>query len=121
MRQATNHGQFALVHFITADTDDRLYVCDRENHRIQIFSTQGEVLAEWTGFVMPSDLAFGRDVIYVKAGADGVSIWTKDRRKLSVNLGRDEPFEEARSTCTASGSTRTKTSIWPSSIARSAS
>ena len=33
-------GQFALVHFITADTDDRLYVCDRENHRIQIFSTK---------------------------------------------------------------------------------
>ena len=73
-------GQFALVHFITADAEDRLYVCDRENHRIQIFTTTGEVLAEWTGFDMPSDLAFGRDVIYV-AGADGVSIWTKDRRQ----------------------------------------
>ena len=88
-----NPGQFALVHFITADTDDRLYVCDRENHRIQIFSTDGEVLAQWTGFVMPSDLAFGRDVIYV-AAADGVSIWTKDRRNL-IHLGRDEPFEGA--------------------------
>jgi uncharacterized protein (DUF924 family) len=86
-------GQFALVHFITADADDQLYVCDRENHRIQIFSTAGEVLAQWTGFMMPSDLAFGREVIYV-AGADGVSIWTKDRRKL-VHLGRDEPFAGA--------------------------
>jgi DNA-binding beta-propeller fold protein YncE len=86
-------GQFALVHFITADIDDRLYVCDRENHRIQIFTTAGDVLAEWTGFDMPSDLAFGRDVIYV-AGADGVSIWTKDRGKL-VQFGRDEPFTGA--------------------------
>jgi uncharacterized protein (DUF924 family) len=86
-------GQFALVHFITADAEDRLYVCDRENHRIQIFSTAGEVLAQWTGFMMPSDLAFGREAIYV-AGADGVSIWTKDRRKL-VHLGRDEPFAGA--------------------------
>ncbi len=43
-------GQFALVHFITADAEDRLYVCDRENHRIQIFATTGEVLAQWTGF-----------------------------------------------------------------------
>lgn len=86
-------GQFALVHFISADADDRLYVCDRENHRIQIFSTAGEVLAQWTGFMMPSDLAFGREAIYV-AGADGVSIWTRDRHKL-IHLGRDEPFEAA--------------------------
>ena len=86
-------GQFALVHFITADADDRLYVCDRENHRIQIFATSGEVLAQWTGFSMPSDLAFGRDVIYV-AGADGVSIWSKDRRKL-VQFSHDEPFAGA--------------------------
>ncbi len=86
-------GQFALVHFITADAEDRLYVCDRENHRIQIFSTAGEILAQWTGFMMPSDVAFGREAIYV-AGADGVSIWTKDRRKL-VHLGRDEPFAGA--------------------------
>ena len=86
-------GQFALVHFITADADDQLYVCDRENHRIQIFATTGEVLAEWTGFTMPSDLAFGREAIYV-AGADGVSIWTKDRRKLA-QFGRDEPFTGA--------------------------
>ncbi|MGC1410555.1 MAG: peptidyl-alpha-hydroxyglycine alpha-amidating lyase family protein [Acetobacteraceae bacterium] len=89
----TGLGQFALVHFITADAEDRLYVCDRENHRIQIFTTTGEALAQWTGFDMPSDLAFGRDVIYV-AGADGVSIWTKDRGKL-VQFGRDEPFTGA--------------------------
>jgi DNA-binding beta-propeller fold protein YncE len=85
-------GQFALVHFITAD-GDRLYVCDRENHRIQIFATTGEVLAQWTGFDMPSDLAFGREAIYV-AGADGVSIWTRDRSKLA-HFGRDEPFAGA--------------------------
>ena len=34
---------------------------DRENHRIQIFATTGEVLAQWGGFTMPSDLAFGRE------------------------------------------------------------
>jgi hypothetical protein len=86
-------GQFALVHFITADADDNLFICDRENHRIQVFATTGEVLAEWTGFTMPSDVAFGRDAIYV-AGADGVSIWTRDRRKL-IQFGRDEPFPGA--------------------------
>jgi sugar lactone lactonase YvrE len=86
-------GQFALVHFITANANDQLYVCDRENHRIQIFAVTGECLAQWTGFTMPSDLAFGREAIYV-AGADGVSIWTKDRRNLA-HFRADEPFAGA--------------------------
>lgn len=86
-------GQFALVHFITADDHDQLYVCDRENHRIQLFSTTGEVLAQWTGFDMPSDLAFGRELIYV-AAADGVSIWNMQREKLA-HFGRDEPHPGA--------------------------
>ena len=80
-------GQFALVHFIGADWNDQLYVCDRDNHRIQIFSAAGETLAEWTGFDMPSDLAFGREVIYV-GGRDGLSIWTPERRRLA-HLGPD--------------------------------
>lgn len=89
----TGPGQFALVHFITADAQDRLYVCDRENHRIQIFAQTGEHLADWTGFHMPSDLAFGREAIYV-AGGDGLSIWTPDRRRLA-QFGPDEPDKGA--------------------------
>lgn len=89
----TGPGQFALVHFIGADEQDRLYVCDRENHRIQIFATTGEVLAEWTGFNMPSDIAFGRDIIYV-AAHDGISLCTRDRRRLA-HFPRDEPFKGA--------------------------
>lgn len=38
-------------------------------------------MSVWTGFKMPSDLAFGQEVIYV-AGGDGVSIWTPDERLL---------------------------------------
>jgi hypothetical protein len=78
----TGPGQFVLVHFIGADWQDRLYVCDRDNHRIQIFSPAGETLAEWTGFKMPSDLAFGQEVIYV-GGGDGLSIWTPERRLIA--------------------------------------
>jgi hypothetical protein len=86
-------GQFALVHFITAGPDGTLYVCDRENHRIQLFTPGGEFLAEWTGFHMPSDLAFGRERIYV-AGGDGLSIWTL-QRELVARFGPDEPWRGA--------------------------
>lgn len=89
----TGPGQFALVHFIAADEQDRLHVCDRENNRIQVFDTQGGFLSEWTGFSMPSDIAFGREHIYV-AGADGVSIWTRDRRKLAW-FTPDDPHKGA--------------------------
>ncbi|MEA2791821.1 MAG: hypothetical protein QOG73_4227, partial [Acetobacteraceae bacterium] len=85
----TGPGQFALVHFISADAQDRLHVCDRENHRIQIFTAAGDHVTDWTGFHMPSDLAFGREAIYV-AGADGLSIWTPDRQKLA-QFGPDQP------------------------------
>jgi streptogramin lyase len=82
-------GQFALVHFISVDAQDRLHVCDRENHRIQIFTAAGDHVTDWTGFRMPSDLAFGKAAIYV-AGADGVSIWTPDRERLA-HFGPDQP------------------------------
>lgn len=86
-------GQFALVHFIAADADDNLFVCDRENDRIQVFAPTGEFQSEWTGFVRPSDVAFGREAVYV-AGADGVSIWTRDGRKLA-HFMPDEPHKGA--------------------------
>ncbi|HUB46515.1 MAG TPA: peptidyl-alpha-hydroxyglycine alpha-amidating lyase family protein [Acetobacteraceae bacterium] len=86
-------GQFALVHFIGADAEDTLYVCDRENHRIQLFTPTADHLTDWTGFHMPSDLAFGREAIYV-AGGDGLSIWTPEREKLA-QFGPDDPHKGA--------------------------
>ena len=75
-------GEFALVHYIGTGPDGRLYVCDRDNHRIQLFTPDGAFNAEWTGFNMPSDIAFGREAIYV-GGLDGLSIWTLDRTLIA--------------------------------------
>ena len=86
-------GQFALVHFIAIDDRDRVYIADRENNRIQLFDAAGKFLAEWTEFRHPSDLAFGREKIYVGA-QDGLSIWTKERQPI-VRWDRDDPYEGA--------------------------
>jgi DNA-binding beta-propeller fold protein YncE len=85
----TGPGQFAIVHFIAIDDRDQVYIADRENHRIQVFDNEGAFMAEWTGFDMPSDLAFGRDAIYV-GGRDGLSIWTCNR-ELVIRWHADEP------------------------------
>ena len=51
-------GQFHLPHGIACDTDGRVYVCDRESDRIQIFSPDGEYLTEWTDTQRPTHLVF---------------------------------------------------------------
>ncbi len=40
-------GQFDLIHGVAIDKQNRIYVSDRRNHRIQIFTERGELLDEW--------------------------------------------------------------------------
>ena len=40
-------GQFDLVHGLAVDGDRRVYVGDRSNNRIQIFTENGEFIEEW--------------------------------------------------------------------------
>jgi DNA-binding beta-propeller fold protein YncE len=51
-------GQFFLPHGIAVDRDGRVFVCDRENDRIQIFSPDGEYLTEWTDTQRPTHVVF---------------------------------------------------------------
>lgn len=59
-------GEFHLPHGIGISPDDRVFVTDRENDRIQIFSRDGRLLEIWTHVQRPTDVAFGRDdLVYV--------------------------------------------------------
>src|SRR4029453_18204404 len=51
-------GQFLLPHGIAVAADGRVFVCDRENDRIQIFSPDGEYVSEWTDTRRPTHLVF---------------------------------------------------------------
>jgi sugar lactone lactonase YvrE len=50
-------GQFNLPHSVWVHTDGRVFVCDRENDRVQIFSLTGEYVGSWTNVTRPADLA----------------------------------------------------------------
>jgi len=59
-------GQFDILHGLALDSTGRLYVADRVNNRIQIFSPDGKFIAEWKQFGRPSDVAIdNNDIIYV--------------------------------------------------------
>jgi hypothetical protein len=51
-------GQFLLPHGLAVAADGRVFVCDRENDRIQIFSPDGEYLSEWTDTRRPTHIVF---------------------------------------------------------------
>lgn len=86
-------GQFSTVHYLAIDALGKIYIADRENQRIQLFDEDGTWLADWRGFDMPSDLAIGRDAIYV-GGRDGLSIWTHDRQEI-IRWAADAPYPGA--------------------------
>ncbi|MGQ9607770.1 MAG: peptidyl-alpha-hydroxyglycine alpha-amidating lyase family protein [bacterium] len=55
-------GQFALPHGIFAHKNGNIYVADRENHRIQIFTSEGEFVNQWkTDFNMPCTVFIDKD------------------------------------------------------------
>jgi DNA-binding beta-propeller fold protein YncE len=48
-KRGTGPGEFGLPHNVVVDPQDRVYVTDRDNQRIQIFDANGKFLTEWTG------------------------------------------------------------------------
>jgi sugar lactone lactonase YvrE len=46
-------GELSLPHAIAIDSRDRIYVADRNNVRIQIYNTGGELLDSWGNLMVP--------------------------------------------------------------------
>jgi DNA-binding beta-propeller fold protein YncE len=50
----TDEGQFNIVHSVCTDLAGNVYVADRENHRIQLFNSQGTFLRQWSNIHRPT-------------------------------------------------------------------
>ncbi len=83
-------GQFKLPHSVIVDKEEQVYVADRENHRIQIFTPEGEFITMWTGFHQPTDLFIDADDnLYVSELQHRVSIVSLDG-KILARIGGEE-------------------------------
>ena len=58
-------GQFIRPHNIAIDGDDRVYVVDRECHRIQIFDARGSFITMWNNIHRPDAMVLRQGHIYV--------------------------------------------------------
>lgn len=60
-------GQFAVPHRLDVDKYGTVYVCDRNNDRIQLFDSDGNFITMWADFHWPQDICIDRkkDIAYV--------------------------------------------------------
>ena len=88
-------SQFTLSHCVRLDKDDRVWVCDRTNDRIQLFDTDGNFLEERTGLLKPDTIYFDPDgeVVYAAELEQRVSVWTLDGELLS-HWGGAQPSDK---------------------------
>jgi outer membrane protein assembly factor BamB len=63
--KGSESGQFDLVHNISVDSKQRIYIADRDNMRVQVFDSEGNWLRQWNKFgqnyglfITPEDILF---------------------------------------------------------------
>ena len=86
-------GQFRLPHNIWLDKQERIWIPDRENSRIQIFNSRGEFITEWTDVIRPTGVfSDDEETVYVSDFSLRVSIFTIDGKLLARwgNEGKDK-------------------------------
>jgi DNA-binding beta-propeller fold protein YncE len=80
-------GEFRIPHSTWAHTDGRVFVADRQNERIQVFSATGEYLTEWVDVQRPQDIFIDSDnLVYVAELGLAKGEWTYARGTMSVGL-----------------------------------
>ncbi len=68
-------GQFHIPHGIAIAPNDTVFVADRENSRIQVFSTAGAFLREWTDIARPCQICIRNEKVYVAELGYKAGMW----------------------------------------------
>jgi DNA-binding beta-propeller fold protein YncE len=86
-------GQFATAHGLAIDKEDRIYVADRGNKRVQVFDSSGKHLADWSGFGNPFGLLVVGNELLASEG-DIHKIFHLDREgRIVVSWGTPETLK----------------------------
>jgi DNA-binding beta-propeller fold protein YncE len=95
--EGAKSGQFSISHTVRLDADDRVWICDRENNRIQIFDLDGKFLDEWKGLLRPNNIYIDskEDTVYIAELGRRISIFQISTRELLADWGGGgEPSQE---------------------------
>jgi peptidylglycine monooxygenase len=85
-------GQFRVPHGIWIDSDETVYVADRENNRVQLFTTGGIFIDEWPDFYRPTDVFIDSEgLIYVPDHVPRLTVLDRGGRILARGMVGDRP------------------------------
>ena len=80
----TGPGEFNLPHSVNLDADNRAYVMDRSNERIQVFDADGAYLDQWKDVPIPNQATVDDDNVMHVACANNVALYTLDGERLGA-------------------------------------
>lgn len=93
-------GQFRVPHSLRVARDGRVYVCDRENNRVQVFTQDGDFLDQWTDFKSPMGIHIDAgQTVYVTDQVPRLTILNLDGHILA----RGRTFENGHNVYSNSG------------------
>jgi DNA-binding beta-propeller fold protein YncE len=95
-RTGTGPGEFRTPHALAFDSQGRLVIADRHNHRIQVLTKSGTFIQEYDGFGRISGLAIDKnDVLYTSDSESTEKVhpgWQRGIRIGSLIDGKIEIF-----------------------------
>jgi DNA-binding beta-propeller fold protein YncE len=113
-RKGTGPGEFDQPHALAMDSQGRLFVADRGNNRLQIFTQGGQLLDTWYQFSRASGIFIDRNDMLYAADSESGSIaperpeWLRGIRIGSARTGEvtafiPDPQTNTRNTSAAEG------------------
>lgn len=113
-KKGTGPGEFDQPHALAMDSRGRLFVGDRTNNRIQIFSQDGKLLDTWFQFSRASGIFIDKnDIMYVADSESGSIAPTRPEWQRGIRIGSartgevtafiPDPVKETRNTSAAEG------------------
>jgi len=89
-KPGSNPGEFHTPHGIWVDKQDKVYVVDRDNNRIQIFDSEGNYLMAWYDLYHPMDIFIdAKGVIYVTDQTPRFTVLNAEGKLLSRGSAPD--------------------------------
>ena len=95
-QSGTGPGEFNTVHNVATDKDGLVYIADRENHRVQVFTSDGRYITQWGNLAMASCIDIertGDEIVYVgeffagiRENPAGMGNWTGMRLGPRVTI-----------------------------------
>ena len=73
-QSGTGPGEFNIAHNVCTDREGWVYVADRENHRVQIFDSNGKFETQWINMARPCGLYINQETGLVYVGELGAAI-----------------------------------------------